>query len=171
MTPRFPTAGQRRHVEIRDRTCTFPGCRSPAHRADADHTIDHHHGGPTLTGDLTTLCRHDHMAKTDDGWQLHQPEPGRFVWTSPLGREYPIAPEPTLPPAIDHTPREPDPSFDDPARDTDHPLELPTRERAPPAHEPHEHHPLEPTRSDEPPRRARGRSAPTGSDDDPPPPF
>ena len=28
------------------------GCRAPAHTADADHTRDHGHGGPTTGGNL-----------------------------------------------------------------------------------------------------------------------
>ncbi|RZT85143.1 uncharacterized protein DUF222 [Pseudonocardia sediminis] len=173
---RFPTAAQRRHVEIRDRACTFPGCRAPARRSDADHTVDHHHGGPTVVDDLSPLCRHDHMLKHEGGWQLRQPEPGRFVWRSPLGREHPVAPEPILPPPIDHTPRDPEPYFDEPADDTDHPLEPPKPGRAPP-HDPHDGPRLASDQDDGQPRRGRrgqprrGRSrvARTDPADDPPP--
>lgn len=102
---RFPRAALRRHVQVRDRTCVHPGCRTPARRCDTDHTRDHARGGTTTHDDLAPLCRHHHMLKTEGGWRLSQPEPGRFVWTSPLGRSYPVAPEPILLP-----PRDPDPA-------------------------------------------------------------
>jgi hypothetical protein len=114
---RFPRAGLRRHVQIRDRTCTFPGCRTPAHRADLDHTRDHSDGGTTTADGLSPGCRHDHILKTEGGWQLDQPEPGVFRWTSPLGRIYPVRPEPLQPPPLDPLPREkhpPDPPPDSP---------------------------------------------------------
>ncbi len=38
---RFPGAGLRRHIQLRDRTCVAPGCRRPARKADQDHTSDH----------------------------------------------------------------------------------------------------------------------------------
>jgi hypothetical protein len=115
---RFPRAGLRRHVQIRDRTCTFPGCRTPAHRADLDHTRDHAEGGTTTADDLSPGCRHDHMLKTEGGWQLDQPEPGVFRWTSPLGRTYPVRSEPLQPPPLDPLPREKDPRPDLPPDST-----------------------------------------------------
>jgi hypothetical protein len=129
---RFPRAALRRHVEIRDRHCTFRGCRTPARRADQDHTVDHARGGPTTTDDLGPACRHDHTLKTEGGWTLVQPEPGMFVWTSPLGRVYPVRPEPILPPAPDPVVREPDPWHDTPSDPTERPLDLGPGRRAPP---------------------------------------
>ncbi|MGI5493290.1 DUF222 domain-containing protein [Microtetraspora malaysiensis] len=35
---RFPRAGLRRHIQVRDRVCTHPGCRAPATRSELDHT-------------------------------------------------------------------------------------------------------------------------------------
>ncbi|MCE3554787.1 HNH endonuclease, partial [Pseudonocardia sp. RS11V-5] len=66
-TARFPHTGLRRHVELRDRHCTFTGCLAPAHTADLDHTRDHAHGGPTTAEDLGPICRHDHGLK-HRGW-------------------------------------------------------------------------------------------------------
>lgn len=129
---RFPRAALRRHTEVRDRTCVHPGCRAAARRCDQDHTVDHSQGGTTTAGDLAPTCRHDHMLKTAGGWRLHQPGPGTFVWTSPLGRRYTVGPEPVLPPPIDPVPRPPQPWFDDPPDDTDHPLLLYPRGRHPP---------------------------------------
>ncbi|MGH3829854.1 MAG: DUF222 domain-containing protein [Pseudonocardiaceae bacterium] len=85
---RFAGAALRRDVQIRDRVCVHPGCRCPAHHADLDHTVDHVHGGVTAEANSGPLCRHDHRLKHVGGWRLRQPEPGHFVWTSPLGRIY-----------------------------------------------------------------------------------
>jgi hypothetical protein len=46
---------------------------------------------------------------------LRQPEPGRFVWTSPLGGRYAVTPEPILPRPPDSVPRADDAHHDEPA--------------------------------------------------------
>jgi hypothetical protein len=112
---RFPHTGLRRHVELRDRHCTFAGCLTPARHVDLDHTRDHAHGGPTTADDLGPACRHDHGLK-HRGWTLTQPEPGIFVWRSPLGRTYRTRAEPLLSPPPPPLPVPPD---DDPCCDTD----------------------------------------------------
>ena len=87
-TRRRPTAAQRRHVETRDRTCTFPGCRSPATDCDLDHRTPHSQGGPTHITNLGPLCRHHHNIHHHHGW-TYQPLPGGdYQWTSPLGHTY-----------------------------------------------------------------------------------
>ncbi len=129
---RFPRDGLRRHVQIRDRFCVFRGCRTPARSADQDHTVEHRRGGPTTAADLGPVCRHDHILKTEGGWDLQQPEPGVFLWTSPLGRRYSVRPEPILPPPADPVLREPDPWHDEPADPTERPLDLEPPPRAPP---------------------------------------
>lgn len=63
---------------------------------------------------------------------VHQHAPGVFVWTSPLGRAYPVLPEPILPPAPEPVTRPPDPDHDRPADPTERPLNLHPRRRAPP---------------------------------------
>ncbi|MBB6374682.1 hypothetical protein BKA01_001904 [Pseudonocardia eucalypti] len=101
---RLPGCGLRRYVQIRDRTCTAPGCRRPATQSEQDHTHDHQHGGPTTHTNLGPGCKHDHRLKHEGGWTVTQPQPGRFIWISPLGRRYhtrgePITdPEPEAPP-------------------------------------------------------------------------
>ena len=80
---RHPGAALRRHLQIRDRACAGPGCRAPAHHTDQDHTVDHARGGPTLDWNLGAACRHDHRLKGEGGWNLTQPEPGHFRWTTP----------------------------------------------------------------------------------------
>jgi hypothetical protein len=89
---RFPARPLRRHTQIRDRTCTFPGCRVPAHSTDGDHTRDWADGGATTDDNMGSVCRHDHMLKHEGGWLLTQPAPGHFLWTSRLGRRYHVQP-------------------------------------------------------------------------------
>jgi hypothetical protein len=60
----------------------------PATHTDIDHTIAHATGGRTSHGNLGLLCRHHHLLKHDSGWTLEQPQPGRFIWTTPAGRTY-----------------------------------------------------------------------------------
>jgi hypothetical protein len=85
---RAPSAGLRRYLEIRDRSCAMIGCRAPAHTADKDHTHDHAKGGATIGPNLGDACRHDHRLKGEGGWALQQPAPGVFRWTSRLGHTY-----------------------------------------------------------------------------------
>jgi hypothetical protein len=79
-------------VNIRDRTCGFPGCRNPAARCDQDHTIPHDRGGRTCECNLACLCRRHHQAKQAQGWWLEQPEPGVLLWRLPHGRSYQVEP-------------------------------------------------------------------------------
>jgi hypothetical protein len=74
-------------VIARDRECVFPTCTMPAHRCQVDHTIPHP-DGPTAATNLGPPCEPHHDLKTRWGWQLDQPEEGRFVWTSPVGKQY-----------------------------------------------------------------------------------
>jgi hypothetical protein len=82
-----PTASQRRHVESRDRTCSFPGCRMPSPDCDIDHTIAYAQGGVTCPCNNAPGCRHDHILK-DHGWSYVRLANGRYEWTSPLGHTY-----------------------------------------------------------------------------------
>jgi hypothetical protein len=77
---RFAGAVLRRHVQVRDRACVYPGCRAPARSADLDHTVDHAYGGVTIEANSGPLCRHDHRLKGVGRWRLRQPEPGHFHW-------------------------------------------------------------------------------------------
>ena len=103
---RFPAVALRRYIQIRDRHCHFPPCRTPAASTDIDHTLDYSHGGPTVAANLGGICRRDHRLKGEGGWQLRQPEPGHFLWISPLGRRYPVRPPPIIEPMPHPTPRE-----------------------------------------------------------------
>ena len=101
---RFPHPMLRRHVEIRDRTCTFPGCQRPARKAQQDHTRDHQYGGPSVTGNLGPLCVLHHALKTAGHWRVEQPEPGLFRWQSPRGKTYDTRGEPVCPSLPDPLP-------------------------------------------------------------------
>jgi hypothetical protein len=93
-----PTAAQRRLMERRDRTCTFPCCSVPAHRCDADHRRPWQTGGYTRAAGLGATSRKHHRAK-QTGWTPTPLPDGSILWRSPSGRMY------TRPPA--HDPPEP----------------------------------------------------------------
>ena len=93
---RLPGAALRRWIHVRDNTCSFPGCRVPAHRTDADHSVEHAEGGPTIDTNLGAACRHDHRLRHEGGWVLAQTTPGQFTWTSRLGHSYHRQPPPDL---------------------------------------------------------------------------
>ncbi len=81
-------------IRVRQRTCSFPGCRRPARRTDLDHTIAFHRGGMTCECNLAPLCRRHHQAKQAPRWHLTQDQPGVMTWELPSGRRYTVTPEP-----------------------------------------------------------------------------
>jgi hypothetical protein len=87
-----PAPSLRHLINVRQRTCSFPGCRNPAARCDQDHTIPHDQGGRTCECNLACLCRRHHQAKQAQGWRLDQPEPGVLLWRLPHGRSYRVEP-------------------------------------------------------------------------------
>jgi hypothetical protein len=89
----LPPADLAEHVIVRDQTCRFPTCTRPADGCDLDHTVPFEQGGTTSAANLGPLHRGHHNDKTHHGWQLDQPEPGRFVWTAPTGHRYQVDPE------------------------------------------------------------------------------
>jgi hypothetical protein len=114
----LPPAELAEHVLVRDQTCRFPTCTRPAEGCDLDHTIPWEHGGATSAANLGPLHRGHHNDKTHHGWQLDQPEPGRFVWTAPTGHTYDVDPEIVgllpQPPPDQHPPAHPTPADPDP---------------------------------------------------------
>ena len=82
----------REFVVARDGTCTFPPCGQPAWRADLDHTLPWHLGGPTCACNLSAGCRTHHKIKQLPDWKLDQPQPGILRWTTPAGRSYTVQP-------------------------------------------------------------------------------
>ena len=145
---RFPSAALTRHVQIRDRTCSHPCCRRPARRCELDHTIDHAKGGSTTRKNIGPGCKKHHWFKHQLRWRLSQPEPGVFVWVSPLGQVYRTRGEAILPPLPEPIagPVEPEES-DDYARCEGPTLLIPHKRPVP---KPEPRSPPEPT-DDEPP--------------------
>ena len=130
---RLPGAALRRHTEIRDRTCTFAGvCRHPAHTGEIDHSRDRQAGGATVRINLGPLCPHDHGVKHGAGWTVTQPQPGTFVWCSPLGGRYVTRGEFLTPELPEPAPADPGPWNDVPARTIDGPSLSRPPPRAPP---------------------------------------
>jgi hypothetical protein len=81
-------------IQVRQVTCTAPGCRRPATSCDFEHTIPFHQGGRSCECNGGPCCRRHHRAKQAVGWALSQPCPGTFVWTTPHGRTYQTEPRP-----------------------------------------------------------------------------
>ena len=76
-------------IQVRQVTCSAPGCRRPATSCDFEHAIPYHAGGRTCECNGGPCCRRHHRAKQAPGWQLAQPRPGTFLWTTPHGRSSP----------------------------------------------------------------------------------
>ncbi len=92
-TPAYRLSPALRHlIEIRNPTCTFPGCRRQSRRCDQDHTVPFHQGGRTCECNIAPLCRFHHKLKQADGWKLIQPAPGVLVWITPSGWKYTVRP-------------------------------------------------------------------------------
>lgn len=97
----------------RDGTCVFPGCTTPAEKADLDHIIPFDHadpesGGHTTSDDLGCLCRTHHRLKTEGVWAYFRRSDGSYTWVH--GPNHPtrdsatrLVTEPTGPLA-DHAP-------------------------------------------------------------------
>lgn len=92
-----PPAGLDRFVRLRDQTCRWPGCSTPARRCDLDHTVPYP-DGPTNEDNLVALCRSHHRLKTLAGYTTTQHADGRWQVTTPTGRVIATGP-PSLGPA------------------------------------------------------------------------
>lgn len=96
-----PTEALRFAVTERNPVDVFPYGTRSARRCDLDHTIPFDHtaapgAGQTSAGNLGPLSRYTHRLKTHGGWQLTQPEPGVYLWTSPLGYRYLVTAQGTI---------------------------------------------------------------------------
>lgn len=85
---RAVTAAARRAVRIRDRGCRFPGC-SHRVRIDAHHVEHWANGGPTVSENLISLCRHHHRAVHEGGWSVHLDPDGHATFIGPDGAAVP----------------------------------------------------------------------------------
>lgn len=72
----------------------FPYSNRASSGLDLDHTDPYRPGrrGQTRLGNLAPLTRRAHRAKTAGFWVMDQVEPGRILWTSPLGYRYETTP-------------------------------------------------------------------------------
>jgi len=68
------------HLEARDQTCVFPGCRRPASGTDKDHR-DPWPLGKTNLQNLQCLCRRHHHAK-QAAFDVELTPDGTYRWTS-----------------------------------------------------------------------------------------
>jgi uncharacterized protein DUF222 len=78
-------------VRARNATCPAPGCGASSVHCDLDHTKAWP-DGDTDECNLGPPCRHHHRLKQVPGWNLVQPQPGSFSWTTPAGRVYHVGP-------------------------------------------------------------------------------
>jgi len=87
-TRRRPTRAQSRHVENRDHTCVFPGCRMPAVNSDIDHTIPYAESRRTHIDHLAPLCKYHHTGRHRHRWTYRRMADGDYLFTSQLGHRY-----------------------------------------------------------------------------------
>ena len=66
MARRLFDRAQIRHLWLRDRHCTFPGCSKPAAWTDAHHLIHWADDGPTDIDNAALLCRAHHTVVHSD---------------------------------------------------------------------------------------------------------
>ena len=91
-TSRRPSAVERTHVRLRDRTCRAPGCTAPAMNCDQDHRQQYQHGGPSHRSNMCSLCVHHHVLRHEYGYTHDQIALDTHLWTSPNGLVYLVAP-------------------------------------------------------------------------------
>ncbi|MFW5471349.1 HNH endonuclease signature motif containing protein [Knoellia sp. CPCC 206435] len=83
-TYRIPAA-MARLVRLRDGSCRFPGCSTPARQCDLDH-VRAWPAGPTAPANLMSLCRRHHRIKQRPGWRARIHPDATVIWTDPTGR-------------------------------------------------------------------------------------
>ena len=88
---RVVTAGLRRAVERRDRSCVFAGCGAPTHWCDVHHLLHWAHGGETNLENSALLCERHHT-KVHHGFTVERPPDGRWRTWRPDGTEILIGP-------------------------------------------------------------------------------
>jgi hypothetical protein len=108
-----PPADLDRWVRIRDGRTRFPGKSTPAHLSDIDHAREWQDGGPTNAGNLITLDRPSHNAKSNGLYGDALRDDGVAEITDPWGRVFEDPPNDPLDPAP--------PELIDPAPDPDEP--------------------------------------------------
>ena len=84
----------KRHLRLRDVTCTFPGCGRPAAQCEGDHVNPWPRGQTTATN-LASECKHHHLAK-HAYFTVNRLGDGTIRWTTPGGKSYDRQPRPLL---------------------------------------------------------------------------
>ena len=151
---RLATPGQLAALWWRDRSCSFPGCTTPAHWCDAHHLVHWADGGETRIDNLALLCgRHhsvvhrDHLFGRVDSaavtWDLIPGSYDRHRAGLPPPGDAPAADSQwSDPPPNGRTPPRMDP-WADPWTDRDEPTDAPSA-----GHLSHADHPDHPDRHD-----------------------
>lgn len=85
---RHPTPAQRRALNARDGSCTFPGCDAHPGWLDAHHLHPWHRGGATSIDNMVLLCRRHHRVAHRHGWTLILTHDGWTRWTTPDGHTF-----------------------------------------------------------------------------------
>src|SRR5260370_8502197 len=94
-----------RHLtQVRNATCTGPGCRRPAARCDFEHNVPYEAGGRTCLCNGGPKRRVDHPMKQDPPGNAARPPPGYALVPTPPGTPYATAPPRPPPPHIPPTP-------------------------------------------------------------------
>ncbi len=87
-----PSPALRRLVQIRDLTCTGPGCTRTATACELDHQtpydLEQPGAGPTAIWNLGTKSPRCHHRKHHDWTVTHDPDTGISTWQSPAGNTY-----------------------------------------------------------------------------------
>lgn len=90
-----PSTALAEFVRMRDMTCRFPHCHTPAQLCDIDHAVPWPYG-PTHQSNMRCLCRKHHLLKTfwtgRRGWTDIQLPDATITWTSPTGAVYTTTP-------------------------------------------------------------------------------
>jgi hypothetical protein len=82
-----------RHLtQIRNATCTGPGCRRPSAQCDFEHNVPYEAGGRSCLCNADPKCRHDHRLKQHPRWKSEHLADGTIRWTMPSGRHYTTEP-------------------------------------------------------------------------------
>ncbi|HWD45511.1 MAG TPA: HNH endonuclease signature motif containing protein [Actinomycetota bacterium] len=77
------TPSQRAALAVRDGGGVFPDCDRPLAWCEGHHRIHWLEGGPTDLANLALVCRAQHRAVHEGGWQLTRGPDGRFSATGP----------------------------------------------------------------------------------------
>jgi hypothetical protein len=74
----------RKALNVRDRSCTWPGCERPASRTAGHHLKHWIHGGTNEPNNLTLLCYRHHWMVHEGKWQIVRGEDGRMLTIPPI---------------------------------------------------------------------------------------